>query len=43
MYKSRAPWLAWIGKHTLVIYVIHQPVIFVLCAGVMWLIRMFGG
>lgn len=43
MYKSRAPWLSWIGKHTLVIYVVHQPVIFVLCAGVMWLIRVFGG
>ena len=43
MYKSRAPWLSWIGKHTLIIYVVHQPVIYVVCGGVMWLIRAFGG
>ena len=43
MYKSRAPWLSWIGKHTLIIYVVHQQVIYVVCGGVMWLIRAFGG
>lgn len=31
MYKSRLPWLAWLGRHTLVIYVIHQPVVYGLC------------
>lgn len=31
MYKSRAPWLSWLGRHTLVIYVVHQPVIFAVC------------
>lgn len=34
MYVSRAQWLAWLGRHTLVIYVAHQPVLFGLC----WLI-----
>ena len=34
MYVSRARWLAWLGRHTLVIYVAHQPVLFGLC----WLI-----
>lgn len=34
MYKSRLPWLSWLGRHTLVIYVVHQPVIFGLC----WLV-----
>lgn len=34
MYKSRVPWLSWLGRHTLIIYVVHQPVIFALC----WLI-----
>ena len=43
MYKSRLPWLPWIGKHTLVIYVAHQPVLFLLCGGVIRLIRAFGG
>lgn len=43
MYKSRLPWLSWIGKHTLVIYVTHQPVLFLLCGGVIRLIRAFGG
>lgn len=26
-YKSRVPFLSWIGKHALVIYIVHQPVI----------------
>ena len=28
MYISRVPLLSWLGKHALVIYVLHQPVIF---------------
>ena len=31
MYKSRAPWLVWLGRHTLVIYVVHQPVVYAIC------------
>lgn len=31
MYVSRLPWLSWLGRHTLVIYVLHQPVVFGLC------------
>lgn len=31
MYRSRLPWLSWLGRHTLVIYVVHQPVFFGLC------------
>ena len=31
MYRSRLPWLSWLGRHTLVIYVVHQPVVFGLC------------
>jgi len=27
-YKSRARWLSWLGRHTLVIYVLHQPVFY---------------
>lgn len=31
MYVSRLPWLSWLGRHTLAIYVLHQPVVFGLC------------
>lgn len=31
MYVQRAPWLSWLGRHTLILYVVHQPVIYVLC------------
>lgn len=33
-YRTRMPWLAAIGRRTLVIYLVHQPVIY----GVLWLI-----
>lgn len=36
MYKSRARWLSWLGRHTLVIYVVHQPVLF----GIFWLVSL---
>lgn len=41
MYKSRAPWLSWLGKHTLVVYVVHQPVIFGLTWVVFQIISLF--
>lgn len=31
LYRSRLPWLAAIGRHTLLIYLLHQPVIYLLC------------
>ena len=30
-YPSRLPWLEWVGRHTLWIYVLHQPIIIALC------------
>ena len=39
MYPSRLPWLSWLGRHTLLIYVLHQPVIYLLCEGGIWLWR----
>lgn len=32
MYKLRVPPLSWLGRHALIIYVLHQPVIY----GVLW-------
>lgn len=35
MYKSRVPFFSWAGKHTLIIYILHQPVAF----GLFWLFQ----
>ena len=32
MYKRRAPFFTWVGKHTLPIYLFHQPVAYALFA-----------
>ncbi|MDD6174700.1 MAG: heparan-alpha-glucosaminide N-acetyltransferase [Firmicutes bacterium] len=39
MYKSRIPFFSWIGRHALIIYVLHQPVIY----GIMLLITALRG
>ncbi len=31
MYARRVPFFSWIGKHTLAIYVLHQPAIYGIC------------
>ena len=36
-YKSRIPFLSWMGRHALILYVVHQPVIY----GVTWLLELF--
>lgn len=35
-YKSHVPFFAFLGRHALLIYVVHQPVIY----GIMWLVSM---
>ena len=39
MYRSRVPFFSWIGRHALIIYVLHQPVIY----GIMLLITAIRG
>ena len=41
MYKSRAPWLSWLGKHTLIVYVAHQPIVFAVTWVVFWIMGLF--
>lgn len=40
MYRRRAGWLSWLGRHTLVIYVAHQPVIYGVGLAVQWVISL---
>lgn len=38
MYPSRIPPLSWMGRHALVLYIIHQPVIVGVCTAIEWII-----
>ena len=38
MRRSRFPWLSFLGKHSLLIYVFHQPVLYLLTTGIKWLL-----
>lgn len=40
-YQSHAPWLAAVGRHTMIIYLVHQPVIYGTMLVVFSLLRRF--
>lgn len=42
MYRRYVPFLSFCGRHTLLIYVVHQPIILALCWAVFNIIRLFG-
>jgi len=41
MYRQRAPFLSFIGRHTLLIYIIHQPVIFAFLYIILMILKIF--
>lgn len=41
MYKSRIPALSFLGKHTLLIYILHQPIILVVLYVIFWIASLF--
>lgn len=38
-YRSRVPLFSWVGRHALIIYVLHQPLLFGIATAVQWIIR----
>lgn len=43
MYPSRIRPLSWMGRHALILYIVHQPVIVGVCTVVEWAANMIGG
>ena len=37
--RSRFPWLSFLGKHTLIIYVLHQPILYGICEVLGWIFK----
>lgn len=42
-YPKRIPFLDFIGRHTLLVYIVHQPVIYALCALVSFIVKTVHG
>ncbi len=40
-YQSRVPFFSWIGRHALILYIVHQPVIYGVCYAVELIINLF--
>jgi len=43
MYPSRVPFFSWLGKHALILYIAHQPVIYGVCWLVASIVKMIRG
>ena len=42
-YHSRVPFFSWIGRHALILYLAHQPVIYGVCWLVSWIVKQTRG
>ncbi len=36
-YRSRVPFFSWIGRHALLIYILHQPVLYAVATVIQWI------
>lgn len=43
MYPCRIPPLSWMGRHALILYIVHQPVIIGVCTAVEWIMSVLAG
>ena len=43
MYRRRVPFFSFVGKHTLLIYIAHQPIAYALCFAGTSLVSLFAG
>lgn len=43
LYPSRVPFFSWMGRHALILYIVHQPVIYGVCWAVSALVRLIRG
>lgn len=43
MYRSHVPFFSWLGRYALIIYVVHQPVIYGVCYAVSAVVRLVCG
>lgn len=41
LYPSRVPFFSWLGRHALILYIAHQPVIYGVCWAVSELVKLF--
>lgn len=39
LYQSRFPFFSWFGRHALILYLVHQPVIYGVCLLIWYLVR----
>ena len=35
-YRRHVPFFGWLGRHSLIVYLFHQPVLYVLCELILW-------
>lgn len=42
LYPSRVPFFSWLGRHALIIYIVHQPVIYGVCLLVSTIVKAIG-